>query len=214
MENSDDAYQQLSELLDAAGLAEHALFLNWGYQPSEGPVLSAGDSQSQLVLQLIGEQPLDGLHILDVGCGRGGSAGLMVEKGRPLSVTGIDLSSSNINFCRHHYRQPRLRFQLADACQLPQADNSIDMVLNIESSGAYADLAAFFAQVWRVLKPGGDFFYSDIFARQSLSDIENTLVHLGFSKVKGWSIRQQVMAARRSAAQAIRLLTACSRQVS
>lgn len=199
MANTDDAYQQLTDLLDAAGLAEHALFLNWGYQPSDGPALSPGDSQRQLVLQLIGDQPVNGRHILDVGCGRGGSAALLVEKWRPLSVTGVDLSSSNINFCRQRHRQPRLRFQLADACQLPQADNSVDMVLNIESSGAYADLAAFFRQVWRVLKPGGDFFYSDIFARQSLADIENTLSQLGFTKVNGWSIRQQVMAARRSA---------------
>lgn len=199
MANTDDAYQQLTVLLDAAGLAEHALFLNWGVQPVDGSALSPGDAQRQLVMQLIGDQTITGRHILDVGCGRGGSAALLVEKWRPLSVTGVDLSQSNINFCRQRHRQPRLRFLLADACQLPQTDNSLDVVMSIESSGAYADLAAFFRQVWRVLKPGGDFFYSDIFAHQSLADIENTLSLLGFNKVKGWSIRSQVLAARRSA---------------
>ncbi|MFS2225861.1 alpha/beta fold hydrolase [Pantoea sp. B65] len=198
MSNHDDAYRQLGELLNAAGLAEQALFLNWGFQPADGPALSAGDAQRQLLLQLIGDRPVNGRHILDVGCGRGGAAALIAEKWRPLSVTGVDLSSSNINFCRQRHRQPRLRFQLADACQLPQPDSSVDMVINIESSGAYPDLAAFYHQVWRVLKPGGDFFYCDIFARQTRDDVATALSHLGFIAINGWSIRQQVLAARRS----------------
>ncbi|MCU5775505.1 alpha/beta fold hydrolase [Erwiniaceae bacterium BAC15a-03b] len=210
MSNHDDAYRQLGELLDAAGLAEHALFLNWGFQPADGPALPPGDAQRQLVLQLIGDHPVDGRHILDVGCGRGGTAALLVEKWRPLSVTGVDLSSSNIHFCRQRHRQPRLRFQLADACQLPQADNSVDMVLNIESSGAYPDLTAFFRQVWRVLKPGGDFFYSDIFARQTRDDVQTAISQLGFQAVNSYSIRQAVLAARRSAGEKVieRLLAA------
>jgi len=213
---ANDAYRDLAALLEAAGLAEHALFLNWGYQQPDAPAVTPGEAQRQLVLQLLGEQPVEGRHVLDVGCGRGGTAALMVEKWRPLSVTGIDLSSSNIQFCRQRHRQPRLRFQLADACQLPQPDNSIDIVLNIESSGAYPDLLAFFLQVWRVLKPGGDFFYSDIFARQTRADVQAALSALGFEPVNSYSINPQVLAARRSAGDKVidRLQSALQQQQS
>lgn len=197
--STSDAYRDLSALLDAAGLAEHALFLNWGYQSPDEKTTSPGEAQRQLILQLLGDRQLDGLHVLDVGCGRGGAAALLVEKWRPLSVTGVDLSSSNIHFCRQRHRQPRLRFQLADACQLPQADGSIDLLLNVESSGAYPDIAAFFRQVWRVLKAGGEFFYADIFDLETLEHTRQALETMGFVLVSDRSVSREVMAARRSA---------------
>lgn len=197
MTASDDIYRELGTLLEQAGIAEHALFLNWGYQEPGTLPLTPGESQRQLVLQLVGDTPVNGRQVLDVGCGRGGAAALMLECFKPTSVTGIDLSPGNIAFCRQRYRHPRLRFRVADACLLPQADASVDLLLNIESSGAYQQLSDFWREVWRVLKPGGDFLYADLFTAESLNDVFTALTSLGFEITLQRSIRREVLAARR-----------------
>lgn len=197
MSDLTDVYHDLGQRLEQAGLAEHALFLNWGYQDPDASPLSAGESQRQLVLQLLAGTAFEKRQVLDVGCGRGGAAALLVEMFRPLSVTGIDLSPGNIAFCRQRHRHPRLRFRLADACQLPQAEGSIDVLLNIESSGAYQDIIGFWREAWRVLKPGGVFLYADLFAADSLPDVLAALDALGFTLEHQRSIRREVMAARR-----------------
>ncbi len=193
------AYQDLAELLDEAGLAKHALFLNWGYlDNSSQSQTSPGQMQRRLVTELIGITPVNGRSVIDVGCGRGGAAAMLLEHWRPLRVTGVDLSPANITFCRQNHRHPRLRFQIADACRLPQPDNSADLILNLESSGAYVDLPGFFAHVMRILKPGGDFLYADIFASETVAKIDKALSQLGFQKISARSLRQPVLSARSS----------------
>ncbi|MGK3115264.1 alpha/beta fold hydrolase [Candidatus Pantoea formicae] len=197
MTESHDVYRELGALLEQAGLAEHALFLNWGYQDLAASPLNASESQRQLVLQLVGDTRINGRQVLDVGCGRGGAAALLLETFTPVSITGIDLSPGNIAFCRQRHPHPRLRFRVADACQLPQADASVDVVLNIESSGAYEQISHFWRETWRVLKPGGDFLYADLFTAESLNDVFHALTALGFEMSVQRSISREVLAARR-----------------
>jgi 2-polyprenyl-3-methyl-5-hydroxy-6-metoxy-1,4-benzoquinol methylase len=63
---------------------QNAHFLNWGYEPVEGvsdwlpldctPPAGINRQHRRLVLELIGDVPVDGRSILDIGCGRGGGA--------------------------------------------------------------------------------------------------------------------------------------------
>jgi SAM-dependent methyltransferase len=77
-------------------------------------------------------------------------------------VTGVDLSSAAIAFCRGAHRHPRVGFEVGDAEHLPSADGSFDVVTNLESSHTYPNLRAFYAEVARVLVKGGTFLYADL----------------------------------------------------
>ncbi|NIF29093.1 methyltransferase domain-containing protein [Pantoea sp. Tr-811] len=208
LQRNRQAYAGLAELLEAAGLAEHALYLNWGYRPVAGLADQAarqvaagepGADQARLVLEVLGQLPVDGCQVLDVGCGRGGALALMAQHYRPRTLTGIDLSAANIAYCRNRHRHARLRLQIADACQLPVPGNSVDLLLNLESSGAYSDLPAFFGHAWRVLREGGHFCYADVFDAASLAPIRSALAQCGFELLSERSVAAQVVAARQAA---------------
>lgn len=115
-----------------------------------------------LVRACLGPVSPDGLRVLDVGCGRGGTCSYLKRYFRPKQVRGVDLCRDNILFCRRYHRLPGLEFVEGDAEQLPFPDESFDLVVNIESSHCYPDLPRFFSEVSRVLAPGGRFCYSDM----------------------------------------------------
>ncbi|MCK9817100.1 thioesterase domain-containing protein [Pseudomonas sp. MAFF 302046] len=208
LERNRSAYAGLADVLEAAGLAEHALYLNWGYVPVAGEAdwsadaldsAEPGGAHARLILETLAGLALDGKQLVDIGCGRGGALALMGRYFNPTGLLGVDLSAANIGYCRQRHVHPRLRFQIADACRLPQASQSADLVFNLESSGAYWDLPAFFAHVWRLLKPGGYFCYADVFDGQSVSLVKQALLQSGFVLERERSISRQVRAARRAA---------------
>ncbi|WP_230412093.1 thioesterase domain-containing protein [Undibacterium hunanense] len=205
LDRNRQAYAGLAEVLENAGLAEHALYLNWGYAPQTGlpdwasnvlPPGETGMAQARLILEVLGDTPLTGKRVLDVGCGRGGALALLARLYPDSNLAGADLSAANIAYCRKRHQHARLRFQVADACRLPYPDQSVDVLLNLESSGAYPDLPAFFAHAYRVLKPGGRFCYADVVAADALDAVRQALQQTGFVLERQRSVSRQVCAAR------------------
>ncbi len=196
-----------------AGLAEHAPYPNWGYRPIDGrqdwaardlPAGEPGRMQARLVLEVLGDTPLDGRRVLDVGCGRGGALALMGRLYAPAALVGADISAANIADCRKRHAHPRLRVQIADACRLPHPDGSMDVVFNLGASGAYPDLGAFFLHVHRTLKVGGRFCFADVFDADSVAPVRTALEQAGFTLERERSVNAQVRAARELASPGIR----------
>ena len=102
-------------------------------------------------------------RLLEVSCGRGGGlAHLAARWPGSLEAVGLDLSENALRACRAaHGRLDTLTFMRGSALALPFADASFDVVLNVEASNDYGDFAGFFAEVHRVLRPGGVFLYCD-----------------------------------------------------
>ena len=137
---------------------------------------------------------LTGLKVLEVGCGRGGGASYIKRYLNPRSLTGIDFSQSNINFCRQKYQLPRLKFELGDAEALQFADNSFDAVINVESSHCYQHTDKFFAEVHRVLRQEGKFLFTDFRPKEAVEATAKQLQNAGFSIVKTENITANVCA--------------------
>jgi ubiquinone/menaquinone biosynthesis C-methylase UbiE len=183
LETSDDRksaerslYDSVNRLINEHEFGRTALFLNFGYEPDGGPNFARvpltdgrpGLQSARLVLETVGDCPVEGRDVLDVGCGRGGTLSVVREFFHPRTVTGVDLSPEAVRFCRASYEEDNARFLEGDAEDLPFADESFDVVTNIESACLYPDINAFYREVRRVLRPGGHFLYADSIAREVL----------------------------------------------
>ncbi|MDJ0773866.1 MAG: methyltransferase domain-containing protein [Mastigocoleus sp. MO_167.B18] len=97
-------------------------------------------------------------NILDVGCGIGGSS-LYLSARLGAEATGITLSPVQAKRANQRARElgfaARTNFQVADAQEMPFADNSYDLVWSLESGEHMPNKTKFIQECYRVLKPGG-----------------------------------------------------------
>jgi ubiquinone/menaquinone biosynthesis C-methylase UbiE len=155
------------------------IFLNYGYADDENIKLKKEDEENRYSIQLyhhiVSSIGLEGLDVLEVGCGRGGGAFYIARYFSPKSVMGIDLCKKSIDFCEKHYSLKGLSFCHGDALNLPHMDNGFDVVVNVESSHRYSDMGRFLKEVYRVLKPGGYFLFADLRDRESIASLREQL---------------------------------------
>jgi tocopherol O-methyltransferase len=97
-------------------------------------------------------------QILDVGCGIGGSSLYLAQK---LHATTMGITLSPVQATRATERARaaglagRSHFQVADALQMPFADDQFDLVWSLESGEHMPNKTQFLKECCRVLKPGG-----------------------------------------------------------
>lgn len=126
---------------------------------------------------------LEGKTVLDLGCGTGRDVYLLSrlvgESGR---VIGIDMTPEQLLVANRHrawhaerygYAQSNVKFvegyieQLA-ACGIHDA--SIDVVVSNCVLNLSPEKVKVFAEILRVLKPGGELYFSDVFADRRIPD--------------------------------------------
>jgi len=99
--------------------------------------------------------PFGGLDLLDIGCG----GGLLCEPMRRLgaNVVGADAAERNIPVARIHAEQSRLEidYRATTAEALAEADESYDIVLNMEVIEHVADPQAYLDACAALVKSGG-----------------------------------------------------------
>lgn len=115
---------------------------------------------------------LAGMTVLDLGCGTGRDAYLLSRLvGEHGQVIGVDMTPEQLEVARRHQDWHRARYGHAEsnvrfvegyiedlaACGI--ADASIDVVVSNCVLNLAPDKAAVFAEIWRVLKPGGELFF-------------------------------------------------------
>lgn len=108
-----------------------------------------------------------GAQVLDVGCGLGGPARtLAAEFGA--DVTGVDLSPAYVRIAGRLSALSDLggvtRFDVADAAALPFEAGAFDIVWTQHAVMNFPDRNAAYAEMRRVLKPGGQLAFHDFVA--------------------------------------------------
>jgi cyclopropane fatty-acyl-phospholipid synthase-like methyltransferase len=107
----------------------------------------------------------DGHHVLDVGCGFGGTVSSLNDQFDSVTLTGLNIDERQIARARGQV-QPRqhnsVEFQVGDACALPFPDGSFDRVLAVECIQHFRSRQVFLHEAVRVLKPGGVLALSDL----------------------------------------------------
>ncbi len=106
-----------------------------------------------------------GMHLLDVGCGIGGTARYFADA-RGCRVTGIDLTEE---FCQvaslladRVGLSGQVDYRQASALDLPFESGAFDGAYSIHVAMNIEDKAALYAEVARVVKPGGPFGVYDM----------------------------------------------------
>jgi SAM-dependent methyltransferase len=92
---------------------------------------------------------------LDVGSGTGALATTVLAAADPDSVVGVDPSEAYVEYARAAVDDPRARFAVGSAAQLPLPDASVDVAVSGLVFNFVPDAAAALAEVRRVLVPGG-----------------------------------------------------------
>lgn len=117
-------------------------------------------------LNLHGYLPPAGAPVLEMGCGNGAMAAQSLAQ-RGYSVWGVDFSETAIKWAKKNFQQVGLyaHFFVGNVCRLRQCQDST-FALIIDGSCLHCliddDRALFFAEVKRLLKPGGVFVVSSM----------------------------------------------------
>ena len=126
---------------------------------------------------------LHGMTVLDLGCGTGRdvyiASKLVGESG---CAIGVDMTTAQIETALNYQEEQRERFgskksnvkfmqgYIEDLKSLGIEDNSVDVVISncvINLSPAKEQV---FKEIYRVLKPGGELFFSDIFSDRRIPE--------------------------------------------
>jgi len=183
----------------AAGAVPDFSVLNYGFSAEpEKTVIDRNEPEFyclRLYEHTVGDTVLANRDVLEVSSGRGGGASFVSRTFRPKRVVGVDLSPENVRLARERAGGPGVEFEVGNAEQLNLPDRSFDVVINIEASHLYDNRNRFFAEVLRVLRPGGYFCYTDgCWADDNCTD---DLLAAGFELLERREITENVIRALR-----------------
>jgi len=126
---------------------------------------------------LVAPQALDGCRVLDLGSGSGRDAYVLAQLvGQRGAIIGVDATPEQLAVARTHEEWHRRRFafdrsnvtfiegDIARLAELDLTPRSFDVVVSNCVINLVEDKASVLTAVERLLKPGGEFYFSDVYA--------------------------------------------------
>ncbi|MCA9409056.1 MAG: methyltransferase domain-containing protein [Candidatus Omnitrophica bacterium] len=126
---------------------------------------------------------LDGMKILDLGCGTGRDCFVLSYfVGEQGEVVGVDMTEEQLEVANRYlpiqmkkfgFSSPNVRFvkgYIEDLSSIKIPDNYFDIVISNCVVNLSPDKEAVLNEVYRVLKEGGEFFFSDVYADRRLPE--------------------------------------------
>ena len=115
-----------------------------------------------------------GATVVDIGCGAGMDLLLAARATGPTGwAIGIDMTEAMAERARTGARAiglDNVEVRLGDALSLPVESESVDVVISNGVLNLTPDKHRAFGEVFRILKPGGQFLYGDIVVASELSE--------------------------------------------
>ncbi|ABM61760.1 class I SAM-dependent methyltransferase [Halorhodospira halophila] len=156
--------QAVYDLLGTGAITAEGLYLNLGYWTGEEDLDAASAALARLVADTAGMGPED--TVLDVGFGFADQDLLWARIHQPQRIIGLNITASQVAVARERLAEVGLEGQIelheGSATAMPLEDASVDCVVALESAFHFQTRAEFFAEAYRVLRPGGRLVTADI----------------------------------------------------
>ncbi len=107
-----------------------------------------------------------GAVVLEVGCGRGAGAGLILKEFHPPRLQAMDLDIEMIRKAGDYLSpesRKRISFYVGDALRLPHKDEALDALFGFGVLHHIPDWQSALREIARVLKMGGAYFLEEIY---------------------------------------------------
>jgi len=107
-----------------------------------------------------------GSSVLEVGCGRGAGAGIILNEFQPAVLHAMDLDVEMIVKAKDYLpaeQRRRISFYVGDVLRLPYKDGTLDAVFAFGVLHHVPDWQAALGDIARVLKTGGIYFLEEIY---------------------------------------------------
>lgn len=108
---------------------------------------------------------VDGLNILEVGCGRGIGTELIFNRFGAQKVYAFDVDPDMVDKARQRlsgYPPERLKLKVGDVTAIDAEDETFDAVFDFWIIHHVPDWQTAVSEIRRVLKPGGRFFFQEV----------------------------------------------------
>lgn len=132
---------------------------------------------------LVAPEALDGMKILDLGSGSGQDCFVLSKLvGEHGHVTGVDMTKEQVDvankYVEYHaeqfgYSKPNTDFKLGEMEHLSDVgiqDSSLDIIISNCVVNLTADKSVVLKEAYRVLKDGGEVYFSDVYTDTKLSE--------------------------------------------
>jgi ubiquinone/menaquinone biosynthesis C-methylase UbiE len=105
---------------------------------------------------------LSGQHVLEVGCGQGVGAEVILDRLGAASVTAFDLDESMVELARRRLHGRPVSWAVGDVCAIEQASAAIDTVVDFGIIHHVPDWQEAIAEIARVLRPAGLLLFEEV----------------------------------------------------
>jgi SAM-dependent methyltransferase len=168
--------------------------LNWlGRAGMNNAIRARGQRYTADWMERLGGR-VEGGRVLEVGCGRGVGVQIILERFRAGSVDAIDLDPKMVECARRHLAARRfagVRLNVGDVTHIEADEATYDAVFDFGAIHLEPDWPKAIAEVRRVLKPGGKFFFE--WVTGSLLRLPYPLTTEGFGRMKAPDPKQLML---------------------